>query len=347
MFNKLKAWREVIKIGNVRFVGKETNQHFRANIIKVLKEEGWFSFLEKQRSVEDFLSHFGYSDKAFVEEVLETLTSDNTIKKENNGSKTSYSIKQPVQVNDIRPRVFNDSIIELMFNYAKALPDRLHGKYIDFSGGFNLFNWDDALSLKMYKQIQLAAFAFTNVYKNPGSLLDVGAGNGWNTIGIWLSFLKRGLLNSNKVKITGIEPDEGLLKIAQKETAIIASKQSGMTKDEILQYEDMFPEFVKGNALAIPFDDNTFDYVYVSQVLHWTDPKIAIKEMIRVTKPRGIIFGTENFFPHASLYTNLHLKVIKGAYGFFWKNDMINWAKDAGAKKIKFATPVTVFKFTK
>lgn len=42
------------------------------------------------------------------------------------------------------------------------------------------------------------------------------------------------------------------------------------------------------NAMALDFDDNTFDIVYASNLLHHIpNPKIALKEMQRVLKPGG------------------------------------------------------------
>lgn len=42
------------------------------------------------------------------------------------------------------------------------------------------------------------------------------------------------------------------------------------------------------NAMALDFDDNTFDFVYASNLLHHIpDPTLALKEMHRVLKPGG------------------------------------------------------------
>ena len=107
------------------------------------------------------------------------------------------------------------------------------------------------------------------------------------------------------------------------------------------------PEFIEGSIEKIPFEDNTFDYVYNSQVLHWTDAKKAIAEMLRVTKPGGIIFGTQNLYPDANPYNELHFKIVRGAGGFFSKEELYTWVEDLGVSNISNATPVTIFKIVK
>ncbi|WP_066172411.1 methyltransferase domain-containing protein [Bacillus marinisedimentorum] len=65
-------------------------------------------------------------------------------------------------------------------------------------------------------------------------------------------------------------------------------------------------EFVVGDAMALPFPDNSFDRVICAEVLEWVaEPEKAIEEMYRVLKPGGKaavihtdfdtqVFSTEN-----------------------------------------------------
>ncbi|MFX1534802.1 MAG: hypothetical protein ACFFDI_11315 [Promethearchaeota archaeon] len=48
-------------------------------------------------------------------------------------------------------------------------------------------------------------------------------------------------------------------------------------------------------------------------------------------------------------YCFLHIEVIEGAHGSFTKEELVRWIKEAGGTniKIKFSTPVIVFKFDK
>jgi SAM-dependent methyltransferase len=53
-------------------------------------------------------------------------------------------------------------------------------------------------------------------------------------------------------------------------------------------------EFVRGDAMALPFADATFDLATCQTVLiHVSDPRAALKEMMRVTRPRGLVLAVE------------------------------------------------------
>ena len=52
--------------------------------------------------------------------------------------------------------------------------------------------------------------------------------------------------------------------------------------------EDTVTRFVVGDALGLPFDDDSFDVVHAHQVLHhMSDPAQALREMARVARPGG------------------------------------------------------------
>ncbi|GAF72667.1 unnamed protein product [marine sediment metagenome] len=60
-------------------------------------------------------------------------------------------------------------------------------------------------------------------------------------------------------------------------------------------------KLMRGNILALPFEDNTFDYVHCEGALHHTiHPKKGFMELARVTKPGGYLyvtaFGTPGIF---------------------------------------------------
>lgn len=53
-------------------------------------------------------------------------------------------------------------------------------------------------------------------------------------------------------------------------------------------------KFVKGDAVALPFADDSFDVVTCQTVLiHLKNPVLALKEMKRVVKPNGIVICSE------------------------------------------------------
>ncbi|MBD3404961.1 MAG: methyltransferase domain-containing protein [Candidatus Lokiarchaeota archaeon] len=345
MIRKLKAWKELMKLGlNVSKLRTEIDIFFRGNILGVLRNEGWFDLLREPKTIMEIASEYKYTDIEFLEYLLSILLEDGVIEQDDD----HLFIDEEIQFAWQCPSCFDDAMQELWVDHARAIPDRLRGKYIEFTGGLNLFNWDDALSNKLYEQIRRAAFAFADALKEPIRFLDVGSGNGRGTAAIWSYYYENDLFqNGSPMQIVAIDPDENLLRIAQEEFAQMVSEHNGhdmSIKDKVNE----FPvEFHPGYAENIPFDDETFDIVYASQVLHWTDPKSAITEMLRVLKPGGFLFGTQNFYPDANKYGEAHFKVVEGAYGFFYKDTMEEWVKEAGAARFETATPISVFKVTK
>lgn len=99
-------------------------------------------------------------------------------------------------------------------------------------------------------------------------LLDVGCGTGCFT-----RYLAAGAEN---LKITGIDTDAVFIQQAQK-----AAQDKGMT-DSL--------EFIVGDACMLPFPENSFDIV-VSHTFFTSveEPKKALAEMMRVTRPGGVI----------------------------------------------------------
>jgi len=105
-------------------------------------------------------------------------------------------------------------------------------------------------------------------------VLDVGCGTGNTAI-----TAKRMVQN---IKVTGIDLTPELLTQAKEQAAIA-------DVDDI--------EWREANVENLPFEDEIFDYV-LSSFGHMfaPNPKVAIKEMIRVTKPGGYIaFSTWAF----------------------------------------------------
>jgi SAM-dependent methyltransferase len=75
--------------------------------------------------------------------------------------------------------------------------------------------------------------------------------------------------------VIGIEPVPGILK---KAAAAAAERGADNVSFEV------------GSVYELRFDDDTFDVVHAHQVLqHLTDPVLAIREMVRVTKPGGFV----------------------------------------------------------
>lgn len=130
------------------------------------------------------------------------------------------------------------------------------------------------------KEILGEQFSFTFDVINPviqdlkldknASILDIGTGRGGMAITL--------ALNNYKV-ITG-EPADDKSEYAKKEWLESAKK---IDVDHLITYKSF-------NAEEIPFEDKSFDVVFILGSLHHVDnKKLALKECSRVTKSNGII----------------------------------------------------------
>jgi demethylmenaquinone methyltransferase/2-methoxy-6-polyprenyl-1,4-benzoquinol methylase len=104
---------------------------------------------------------------------------------------------------------------------------------------------------------------FTNAKKG-SKILDVATGTGQQAF----AFAKRGH------EVIGIDLSEAMLNVAKKKNKYKNAK------------------FEVADATNLPFEDNSFDISSISFALHEMPLSIiekVLKEMVRVTKPRGII----------------------------------------------------------
>jgi len=96
------------------------------------------------------------------------------------------------------------------------------------------------------------------------SLLDVGCGTGYFS----QRFQQLGL------HVTGLDPDSAMIEFAK-------------TKESRVKY-------IKGDALALPFADNSFDYCSaITSLCFIAEPEKAISEMLRVSR-YGVMLGLLN-----------------------------------------------------
>jgi ubiquinone/menaquinone biosynthesis C-methylase UbiE len=104
------------------------------------------------------------------------------------------------------------------------------------------------------------------------------------------------------------------------------------------------PAFHVMSAMDLDLEDESYDVVFHSLLLHWTpDPARAVQEVARVLKPGGVVFGTQICKPTASPYMNLITQVHENVYGYFWEEEFRRWYARAGVD-IEIATPAGVFK---
>lgn len=105
------------------------------------------------------------------------------------------------------------------------------------------------------------------------SILDVGCG-----VGHWHRALAQVLPSSTE--ITGLDPEPKWVQGAQER-----ARRAGLGSR---------CRFVQGDAMALPFADGSFDLTTCQTVLiHLADPKGALREMMRVTRPGGLVLAVE------------------------------------------------------
>lgn len=120
------------------------------------------------------------------------------------------------------------------------------------------------------------------------SLLDIGCGPG-NLL------LKIGKSHQD-LKLTGIDIDPELLKIAYKKLKSISSIK-----------------LIQTSATQLPFNNEIFDIIVTTLVLHHLDTEQkqqAIKEMYRVLKTNGTLWCFD-FGPSTNLFAKIIMKVFR------------------------------------
>lgn len=118
------------------------------------------------------------------------------------------------------------------------------------------------------------------------SVLDVGCG-----VGHWGQLLANVL--TENVKLIGIDLEQNSVDKARQR----ASEQNLASR---FSYQ-------LGSAEQIPFEDNTFNMVTCQTLLiHLKDPKVGLREMLRVIKPNGVLLLAEpNNFANSAVASSL------------------------------------------
>lgn len=95
-------------------------------------------------------------------------------------------------------------------------------------------------------------------------------------------------------------------------------------------------KFIKAPAEAIPFPDNTFDFVMCRALLHHLeDPRIGLKEMFRVLKPGGHFSCWD---PNAALFATIFRKLFQNTERFshihhsFQDKELFDMIEESGLK---------------
>ena len=107
----------------------------------------------------------------------------------------------------------------------------------------------------------------------------------------------------SKGQLTGLDFSENMLEVGKQKTASLDNIQ-----------------LVHGDAMNLPFDDNSFDYVTIGFGLrNVPDYLSALKEMHRVLKPGGMVVCLETSQPTLPLFKQIYSLYFKFVMPIFGK----------------------------
>ncbi|UXR68735.1 demethylmenaquinone methyltransferase [Staphylococcus sp. IVB6246] len=174
----------------------------------------------------------------------------------------------------------------------KANKEQVHEVFQNISGKYDRLN--NIISFEQHKSWRKKVMKEMNV--QPGSIaLDVCCGTADWTIALSHAVGPDG-------EVTGLDFSENMLKVGEEKTS---------NMDNI--------RLVQGDAMALPFEDNTFDYVTIGFGLrNIPDYKVALAEMYRVLKPGGMVVCLETSQPTIPVFKQgykLYFKFIMPLFG--------------------------------
>ncbi|MEJ7540746.1 demethylmenaquinone methyltransferase [Staphylococcus intermedius] len=174
----------------------------------------------------------------------------------------------------------------------KANKAQVHEVFQNISGKYDRLN--NIISFEQHKVWRKKVMKEMDV--QPGKIaLDVCCGTADWTIALSQSVGPEG-------EVTGLDFSENMLKVGEEKTAHM---------DNI--------RLVQGDAMALPFDDNSFDYVTIGFGLrNIPDYTQALSEMYRVLKPGGMAVCLETSQPTMPVFKQgyrLYFKFVMPIFG--------------------------------
>ncbi len=165
-------------------------------------------------------------------------------------------------------------------------------------------NWDAMREGFFSQNVRKKAFDIARPVEGKRAA-DIGAGTGYITEGL----IARGL------EVIAIDQSEKMLDVLK----------SKFAPTDLLDCR-------LGEAEHLPVEDNSLDYVFANMYLHHVEhPSKAIREMVRILKPGGILVISdmdEHNFGFLKLEHN-------DRWMGFKRTDIESWLKDAGLKNVK------------
>jgi ubiquinone/menaquinone biosynthesis C-methylase UbiE len=320
----------------------------RLFVAESMDQDGLFDYLQEPRNYGQIIAQFGYVDAPYTREVLQALTDgkDNLLIKEGDRYRRNPDVPLPDREDVMQRTPKRLHGMTIMRDFAQRIPARMRQEPIDFVHRFEeegpaVFSFDQSLSMRVYAALRKAAFAYIDPRELRGKrLLDVGCGSGHETADIWIWL-------DGDVQIVAVDPVPGLLELADQHfVETVTGTGPGESNHSKLPplTDSNRPSFHQMSAMDLDFPDESFDAIFHSLLLHWVpDPAAAIKELTRVLKPGGLVFGSQITRPLASPYMNLINRVHENVNGYFWEEEFRRWYAQAGVS-LSVATPAGIFR---
>jgi ubiquinone/menaquinone biosynthesis C-methylase UbiE len=344
MLDTAKVWWVILtQLGSLSASSRYSEMWIRLFVAEALEKEGVLDYLREQRHYGEIVARFGFVDSPYTREVFETLSSGRRSILVKEDERYRRDLRVPLltleQVKERTPEKFHG--MTMWQDFAGRIPARMRQEPVDFVHRFEeegpaVFSFDQSLTRKVFAVLRRAAFAYVDARELLGTrLLDVACGSGHETADIWL-WLK------GDVQITAVDPVPGLVTLAEENFAELVAEGRASVVAPLTDANR--PSFHVMSAMDLDFPDGSFDVIFHSLLLHWTpDPARAVREVARVLKPGGVVFGTQICKPTASPYMNLITQVHENVYGYFWEEEFRRWYAQAGVE-LEMATPAGVFK---
>lgn len=159
-----------------------------------------------------------------------------------------------------------------------------HGKYLLAHGAGEVWNWETpAGRIRWARRVKM----LTSHLQRGQRVLELGCGTGYFTRA----------LAATGAQITAIDISPELLEVARRDCP-----QDGVT-------------FEVQNAYALSYEDETFDSVVGSSVLHHLEIDSALHEIQRVLKASGVIYFTEPNMMNPQIALQKNIPAIKKRLG--------------------------------
>lgn len=190
----------------------------------------------------------------------------------------------------------------------QAKKEQVHTVFQNISQKYDRLN--NIISFEQHKVWRKHVMSTMNVQKG-SKALDVCCGTADWTIALSEAVGSKG-------QVTGLDFSENMLEVGKQKTASLDNIQ-----------------LVHGDAMNLPFDDNSFDYVTIGFGLrNVPDYLSALKEMHRVLKPGGMVVCLETSQPTLPLFKqiySLYFKFVMPIFGkiFAKSKDEYEWLQQS------------------